>query len=115
LNWMSWNVGRWEGDTFVIESTGYDDRTWLSGFQEGGLTHSDEMRVIERWRRINHNTLEVQITVIDPKTYTEPWVTAASRIALTPGAELWEDFCVPSDYRNFNEHIYTPVSAGEKR
>jgi len=115
LNWMGWNVGRWEGDTFVVESTGYDERSWLSGFQEGGLTHSDEMRVVERWRRINHNTLEVQITVIDPKTYMEPWVTAASHITLTPGAELWEDFCVPSDYRNFNEHIYTPVSAGEKK
>jgi hypothetical protein len=50
-----------------------------------------------------------------PAFATAPGSRPASRIALTPGAELWEDICVPSDYRNFNEHIYTPVSAGEKR
>ena len=74
--WMGWNVGRWDGDTFVVESTGYDDRSWLTDtMPDGGWPHSDEMRIVERWRRVNYGTLEVQMTVTDPKTYTQPWVT----------------------------------------
>jgi hypothetical protein len=116
LHWMGWNVGRWEGNTFVVESTGYDDRSWLADIRpDGGFPHSDELRVVERWRRLNYGTLEVQITVIDPKTYTKPWVTEPAKINLSPGAELWEDFCVPSDYLEFNTQIHLPVATGEKR
>ena len=116
LHWMGWNVGRWEGDTFVIESTGYDDRSWLSDTTpDGGWPHSDEMRVVERWRRVNYGTLEAQITVIDPKTYTKPWVTPRATISLVPGAELWEDFCVPSDYNAFNNDVYLPVANGGQK
>jgi hypothetical protein len=116
LHWMGWNVGRWEGDTFVVESTGYDDRSWLSDTEpDGGWPHSDEMRVVERWRRLNYGTLEVQITVIDPKTYTKPWVTQPARIRLAPGTELWEYFCVPSDFNTFNSNVYLPVATGDKK
>jgi hypothetical protein len=115
LHWNGWNVGRWEGNTFIVESNGYDDRSWLSDTQpDGGWPHSDEMRVVERWRRLSYGTLEVQITVNDPKTYTKPWVTPTATIALVPGAELWEDFCVPSDYNQFNNEVYLPVATGQK-
>ena len=115
LHWMGWNVGRWEGNTFVVESNGYDDRSWLSDTTpDGGWPHSDEMHVVERWRRLNYGTLEVQITVNDPKTYTAPWVTPVATISLVPGAELWEDFCVPSDYNTFNNDVYRPVATGNK-
>jgi hypothetical protein len=111
--WMGWNVGRWEGSTFVIESNGYDDRSWLSDTApDGGWPHSDEMRVVERWRRVNYGTIEAQITVIDPKTYTEPWVTPASTTVLVPGAELWENLCVPSDYNSFNNDVFLPAATG---
>jgi hypothetical protein len=116
LHWMGWNVGRWDGDTFVVESTGYDDRSWLSDTTpDGGWPHSDEMRVVERWRRLNYGTLETQITIIDPKTYTQPWVTPRATISLVPGAELWEDFCVPSDYNSFNKDVYLPVATGSQK
>ena len=116
LHWMGWNVGRWEGDTFVVESTGYDDRSWLSDTTpDGGWPHSDEMRVVERWRRLNYGTLEAQITIIDTKTYTQPWVTPRATISLVPGAELWEDFCVPSDYNSFNNDVYLPVATGTQK
>jgi len=116
LNWNGWNVGRWEGNTFIVESNGHDDRSWLSDTQpDGGWTHSDEMRVVERWRRLNYGTLEAQITVIDPKTYTTPWVTPAATISLVPGAELWEDFCVPSDYHTFNNDVFLPVAGEVKK
>jgi hypothetical protein len=116
LHWMGWNVGRWEGDTFVVESTGYDDRSWLTDTQpDGGWPHSDEMRIVERWRRVNYGTLEVQMTVTDLKTYTEPWVTPRATVALMPGAELWEEFCVPSDYTTFNNSVYLPVATGGQK
>ena len=116
LHWMGWNVGRWDGDTFVVESTGYDDRSWLSDTTpDGGWPHSEEMRVVERWRRLNYGTLETQITIIDPKTYTQPWVTPKATISLVPGAELWEDFCVPSDYNSFNKDVYLPVATGSQK
>jgi hypothetical protein len=61
-------------------------------------------------RRVNYGTIEAQITVIDPRTYTAPWVTPAATIRLVPGAELWERFCVPSDYNTFNSDVYLPVA-----
>jgi hypothetical protein len=115
-HWMGWNVGHWEGDTFVVESNGFDDRSWLSHHLDndsgGGWPHSDEMRIVERWRRVNYATLEAEMTVTDPKTYTAPWVTTKATMILVPGAELWENFCVPSDYNEFNNRVFVPTSGG---
>jgi hypothetical protein len=105
--WLGWNVGHWEGDTFVVESNGYDDRPWIAESRpDGGWIHSDEMKVVERWHRLNYGTLEVQVTVTDPKTYTQPWVTAAAKIPLSPGTELSEYFCAPSDFGSFNDRVF---------
>jgi hypothetical protein len=117
--WLGWTVGHWEGDTLVVESTGYDEREWLfsgifSGLPDGGWTHSDELKLIERYRRVDHNTLESQMTIIDPKTYTQPWVTPKSMTKLVPGTELWEDFCVPSDYATFNDEVFIPTATGKE-
>src|SRR6266403_1941167 len=68
-SWMGHSVGKWEGDTFVVNSTGFDERTWLDHF---GNPHSDEMRLEERYRRVDRYTLEVTMTLTDPKTYTKP-------------------------------------------
>ena len=102
---MGWNVGHWEGDTLVVESSGYEDRTWLSQTNpDGGWIHSDEMKVVERWRRPAYGKLEAQITVTDPRIYTAPWTVQGVEY-LVPGAELGEEFCVPSDYLEFNDEI----------
>ena len=115
-HWLGWNIGHWEADTFVIESNGFDDRSWIDGtVPDGGWPHSDQMKVVERYRRVNYGTLEVQLTVIDPKTFTEPWVTTKSTISLVPGTELWENFCAPSDYSTFNDEIYLPASGAVKK
>src|SRR5215467_5513370 len=109
--WMGWNVGHWEGDTFVIESNGFDERSWINASQpDGGWTHSDEMKVVERWRRVNYGTIEAQFTITDAKTYTKPWVSPKNLTKLVPGAELWEDQCVPSDYATFNEEVFLPTA-----
>ena len=65
------------------------------------------MRLEERYRRVSHNEIEATLTVIDPKTYTEPWVTTSS-IFLTPGSEIGEYFCVPSDAEYYNNRILLP-------
>ena len=55
------------------------------------------------------------MTVIDPKTDTQSWVTPKATIKLVPGTELWEDFCVPSDYQQFNQQLYSPGARGPQR
>jgi hypothetical protein len=112
--WMGWNVGHWEGDTFVIESTGYDERPWLSAANpDGGWIHSDELKVVERWRRTKFGTLESEITVTDPKIYTQPWTVKGVEY-LVPGAELGEQFCVPSDYNQFNDQVFSRAAGTDK-
>jgi len=114
--WMGWSVGHWEGDTFVIESNGYDDRSWLDAARpDGGWTHSEDMRIVERIRRVGYGTLEWEMTVIDPKTYTQPWVAPKATIKLVPGTELGEDLCVPSDYQQFNQQLYSPGVRGPQK
>src|SRR6516225_9716682 len=65
------------------------DRRW-------GFPHSDEMRLEERYKRTNYTTVDVTVTIIDPKAYTKPWVTHGT-IKLRPGTEISEYFCVPSE------------------
>jgi hypothetical protein len=74
------------------------------------------MKVVERYRRVDYGTLESQITITDPKTYTKPWVSPKNLTKLVPGAELWEDQCVPSDYATFNEEVFLPTAhSGDKK
>ena len=71
-SWMGMSVGHWEGNTLVVETVGLDDRAWLDTF---GFPKSDEARVIERYNLTDPVTLEVEMTLYDPKYYTEPWVS----------------------------------------
>jgi hypothetical protein len=114
--YLGYAVGRWEGDAFVVESNGYDDRSWLaqtpvqrSGTgRPGGYPHSDEMRIEERYKRLNYGVLQVTLTINDPKVYTAPWTTSGT-VALIPNTELAENFCVPSDSINFNNENTIPT------
>jgi len=70
--WYGYSVGRWEDDsTFVVNSVGMDERT---GLDNAGSPHSDQMKVEERYHRIDANTMELTVTIDDPKAYTAPWV-----------------------------------------
>src|SRR5689334_9570756 len=70
--WYGYSVGHWEDDyTFVVNSNGTDERTWLDN---AGNPHSDQLRVEERYHRVDRNTIELTVTIDDPKTYTSPWV-----------------------------------------
>lgn len=91
--WLGYAVGRWDGNTFVVESTGYSDRPWTT---ELAYPQSEQMRIVERFRRVSYDTLDVEVTIDDPKAYTKPWVSKTT-IRLSPNTEMGEYFCVPSD------------------
>lgn len=70
--WMGDSIGKWEGDTFVVDTTGFNDKTWIDS---EGHPHSDALHVVERIRRMDHDHLVDEITVEDPKTYTKALTT----------------------------------------
>jgi hypothetical protein len=86
---MGYSVGRWDGDTLVIETNGYNDRTWLD---LTGHPHSEALRVTERFRRLDTGHMQLQMTLEDPKTYTRPW-TISVNVQLLPDTEILEFVC----------------------
>jgi hypothetical protein len=87
--WMGYSVGRWEGDTFVVSSAGFNDQTWLD---YNGHPHTEALRVTERFRRKTFGEMEIQITFDDPKAYTRPW-TVALTARYMPDTEIIEYVC----------------------
>jgi hypothetical protein len=87
--WMGYSTGKWEGDTLVVDTTGFNDQSWLDA---GGHPHSENLHVIERFRRTNTGHLEIQVTVDDPKAYTKT-ITYTQKATLQAGEELLEYFC----------------------
>ncbi|HLQ75906.1 MAG TPA: hypothetical protein VK210_01040 [Terriglobia bacterium] len=83
------STARWEGDTLVVESIGFDDRTYI---MPNGWFHSDDLRVTERYQRPSMNYLVVQITVDDPKVLQKPWKSAPRRWTLGDG-NVYEFYC----------------------
>jgi hypothetical protein len=109
--WYGYSVGRWEGDTFVVDSIGYDERTWADHF---GHPHSEEMRLQERYRRVDRDTLELTMTLNDPKTYTKPWVSETKILKPLPQQgwpyrELREEICAPVNEQFFNDNVRNPA------
>jgi hypothetical protein len=105
--WMGYSVGKWDGDVFVVRSTGFDERTWLDHF---GNPVSDDMTLEERYHRLDRDTLELQMTINAPKAYTKPWVSEKKTLRLAPNAQLEEIFCVPTEEQRFNRLVRDPGS-----
>jgi hypothetical protein len=87
--WMGDSIGKWEGDTLVVDTVGLSDKSWLD---QVGHPHSDALHVVERVRRVDHETLQDDITIDDPKAYTKPW-TGQRTFKLRPGWHLMEYIC----------------------
>src|SRR5438477_7921050 len=87
--WFGYSVARWDGDSLVAETMGFNEETWLD---DGGHPHSDALHVIERFRRPTARTMQIEITINDPKTYSKPW-TATVSFELLPDAALAEHMC----------------------
>jgi len=87
-SWMGYSVGRWDGDTLVVESFGYNDQTWLLG----GYPHTEKLRMTERYRRTDFGHLELAVTFQDPGAYSKAW-TVQLRAQLAADTELLESVC----------------------
>ncbi len=117
LRYMGYSVGHWEGDTFKVEASGFDDRSWVSEdrrARRNGFPHTSEMRVEESYKRLDYGRLQATLTVIDPKVYTQPWTTTGIA-TLRPNAELAEYMCVPSDSIDFDNRNTRPADAAKAK
>ena len=83
------SVGYWDGDTLVVDVTGFNDETWLVGT---GTFHSEDLHVVEKFKRADYNTIQYEVTMEDPKVLTKPWVMRNS-IMLREGTRLREYEC----------------------
>jgi len=108
--WYGFSAARWEGNTFVVESAGFDDRAWVDHF---GYPKSERMRLEERYTRTGPDTIEVVMTITDPEIYTRPWVSEKKTLTRVPRQEattdgfygLAEELCVPLDELEFNRRV----------
>jgi hypothetical protein len=105
--YMGHSVGRWEGDTLVVDSVGYNEDTWLD---QWGHPHTNQLHVIERNTRPNKNTLHYEATIDDPGAYTKPW-TVAWDIQWANKQELREYICQENNIwiQNLHDDIGEPV------
>ena len=98
--WYGYAVGHWEGDTFVVNSNNFTDTTWLDQY---GSPHSDQMTVEERYRRVDHDHLEMILNITDPKAYVGTWkgdkkiFQLVEKPARSAYNDLPEDICVWSE------------------
>jgi hypothetical protein len=87
--WLGYSVGRWQGDTLVVETAGFNDQSWLDGM---GHPHTGALRVTERFRRRDFGHLEIRATIDDPEAYSKPW-TVTIPVELLPDTDLLEQQC----------------------
>jgi hypothetical protein len=112
--WFGYSAGRWEDDyTFVAHAAGFDDRTWLDA---AGRPHSDELRVEERYKRVDRDHLLVTMIIDDPKMYTKPWTALNLTFRLqSPSLQIHEMECAPSETLKYNELFANPSAGIENK
>jgi hypothetical protein len=87
--WMGYSIGRWEGDALIIETSGFNGKTWLD---KVGHPVTEALHVTERIRRRDYGHLEIRTTIDDSKAFTKSW-TVTEQMELVPGTELIESVC----------------------
>jgi hypothetical protein len=87
--WWGYSMGQWDGDTFVIDTIGFNDKTWLD---KVGHPHTDALHTVERFRRLDFGHMQLELTIDDPKSYTKPW-TVRIPFEFVPDTELMDDAC----------------------
>jgi hypothetical protein len=103
--WNGFSVGRWDGNVFIVDSVGFDDRTWLDKL---GYPHSEDMKLQERYRRIDKDTLELTMTLTDPEMYSKPWVSDTKLFKIDrEKSKRWDEqiYCVPTEEYRFNQRV----------
>jgi hypothetical protein len=107
--WWGYSVGKWVDDyTFVAESNGFNDRTWLDN---AGRPHSEMLHVTEEYKRTDRDHLVMKITIDDPKYYTKPWTAVTLPLRLqSPSFDIHEMECVPSETAMYNKLFGGPAA-----
>ena len=121
-NWYGHSVGQWEGDTLVVNTVGIEDRSWLDIY---GFPRSFQARIEERYKRIDADTIELHLTMVDPAFYTAPWVSDTKTFKRQPREAVtyygWyglfsgigEAICAPiNEVDDFNKRIRDPAGLG---
>jgi len=86
---LGYSTGKWDGDTLVVDTHGFNGKTWLD---QTGKPTSDALHVTERFRRTDFGHMEIQITIEDAKVYTKPW-TVKEQVRLMPNTDVIENAC----------------------
>ena len=89
--WFGHSIGWWEGDTLVIDTVGFNDKSW---YDNRGTPHTEQLHTIERWTRLDLGRMENKVTIDDPGTYSMPFVVTITATQ-TPGDEVMEYICTP--------------------
>jgi hypothetical protein len=114
--YYGYSVGKWADDnTLVVETTGMtgDEKLWLD---EAGRPQSDQMRVEERFHRVDRNSLELSVTIDDPQMYTKPWLAMKFPMKLqSPDYDVTEMMCIPSEMEQYNQDYGDVASGTEKK
>ena len=92
-SWMGYSVGKWQGDTLVVDTIGFNDRTWLDAF---GHPRSESMHIVERFRRSNFGHMDIELTIDDSKMYTRPF-TVKFPARLLPDTDTLESVCAENE------------------
>src|SRR3984893_9222137 len=92
-SWVGYSTGKWEGDTLVVQSSGFRDGLWLDA---SGSPLTESGKITERIRRVNFGKMEIEIAVDDPKAYTSPWTVKLTQL-LAPDTDLLDYYCVENE------------------
>jgi len=109
-SWWGNSIGRGDGSAFVVDTVGFNDKTWVDW---SGLLHTEALHVMERYQRLDHDTMRLDITVDDPKAYTQSF-TAKRMFKLKPW-DIGEDICNRSDEQHFRQGIVQPATSSGKK
>src|SRR5712691_8606274 len=104
--WLGYSVGHWESDTLVVETAGFNDRTWLD---RAGHPHSGNLRVTERFRRVDFGHMQFQITFDDPETLTKP-LSISLAVNYAPDTDMLENVC--NEANRDTVHMVSKASTG---
>src|ERR1700674_1626540 len=102
--WMGFSDGHWDGNDLVVYTSGFNDKTWLNG---AGYPHSEALHIIERFHRVDRSHMQLDITIDDPKSYTQPWKMGINFTLQTTWG-FGESFCIPENQSNFRTQVLEP-------
>jgi hypothetical protein len=107
--WQGYSIGRWDGDTLVVDTIGFNDKSHVG---RPAYPHSEALRITERYRRRDFGHIDLQMTVDDPKTFTRPW-TITMELIFNPDTDLLEYVC--NENEKSRQHFVQPqdTSSGE--